>query len=105
MYKKLSFLFSNNYSTVISIHSVIIFWKHDRQNNNTLKDFLDQVLVVLDGATGTMLQSLCMNADDCSEMWILNHKEEYVSMQKEYVSNGWRVIYAPIFTANIERSI
>lgn len=56
--------------------------------------------IYLDGATGSNLQKKGMPTGVCPEQWILEHKEVLISLQKEFVSAGSNIIYAPTFTAN-----
>lgn len=56
--------------------------------------------VYLDGATGSFLQQRGMQAGDCPELWILEHKEVLMELQRAYVEAGSNIIYAPTFTAN-----
>ena len=57
-------------------------------------------ILFLDGATGSNLMKRGMPAGVCPEKWILEHKEIFVGLQKEYVEAGSDIIYAPTFTAN-----
>ncbi len=57
-------------------------------------------IVILDGATGSMLQKAGMNPGVCPEEWILTHKDEMIKLQKSYIEAGSDIIYAPTFTAN-----
>lgn len=57
-------------------------------------------IVILDGATGSMLQKAGMNPGVCPEEWILAHKDEMIKLQKSYIEAGSDIIYAPTFTAN-----
>lgn len=56
--------------------------------------------LVLDGATGTRLQKRGYTGGKCAEQWILEHPEEIIGVQREYVEKGSRVIYTPTFGAN-----
>lgn len=57
-------------------------------------------IVILDGATGSMLQKAGMNPGVCPEEWILTHRDEMIKLQKSYIEAGSDIIYAPTFTAN-----
>ncbi len=57
-------------------------------------------LIFLDGATGSNLIKRGMPAGVCPEKWILENKDIFVELQKEYVEAGSNIIYAPTFTAN-----
>lgn len=56
--------------------------------------------LILDGATGTMLQKAGMPIGVCPEEWILENKEVMVKLQQDYVAAGSDIVYAPTFTAN-----
>lgn len=57
-------------------------------------------LLFLDGATGSNLMKRGMPSGVCPETWILEHKDIFIGLQKEYVEAGSNIIYAPTFTAN-----
>lgn len=59
-----------------------------------------QLPLVLDGATGTMLQRLGMPPGVCSEQWVLQHPDVLQQMQKDYAAAGSDIVYAPTFGAN-----
>ncbi|MBQ7676784.1 MAG: homocysteine S-methyltransferase family protein [Lachnospiraceae bacterium] len=67
-------------------------------------DFFSELLsrgpVILDGATGTNLQKAGLPTGVCPELWIYEHPEAMISLQKAYVKAGSRILYAPTFTAN-----
>lgn len=56
--------------------------------------------VFLDGATGSNLQKKGMAAGVCPERWILENKEALTTLQRDFVSAGSNIVYAPTFTAN-----
>lgn len=64
------------------------------------KQLIKEGPVLLDGATGSNLMTNGMPMGVCPEAWIYEHKEAIVSLQKEYVSAGTKILYAPTFTAN-----
>lgn len=69
----------------------------------TRQDFYELTnnnIVILDGATGSMLQKAGMNPGECPEEWILSHRDEMINLQKSYIEAGSDIIYAPTFTAN-----
>ena len=55
--------------------------------------------LILDGATGSNLQKMGMPRGCSTECWILEHPEALITLQKQYVEAGSRVIYAPTFQA------
>ncbi len=56
--------------------------------------------LILDGATGTALQSLGMPAGACTEQWVLEHPDALRQVQRGYLEAGAQVLYAPTFGAN-----
>lgn len=56
--------------------------------------------VLLDGATGTELQKMGFDTEDCTEKWVLEHTNTIIRIQKGYVEEGSDVIYSPTFGAN-----
>ena len=54
---------------------------------------------LLDGATGSNLMKAGMPRGYCTEQWILENPEALVSLQREYVAAGSRILYAPTFQA------
>ena len=56
--------------------------------------------LILDGATGTMLQAYGMPEGVCPEAWILEHPETILDIQRGYLYAGSQVLYAPTFGAN-----
>ena len=65
------------------------------------RDFvINKGIVLLDGATGSNLMSRGMPGGVCPEEWITEHPDVLTGLQKEYVSAGTDILYAPTFTAN-----
>lgn len=56
--------------------------------------------ILLDGATGTMLQNAGMPIGVCPEEWILENPNVLRKLQQDYVAAGSDIVYAPTFTAN-----
>ena len=56
--------------------------------------------LILDGATGTQLQSHGYTGAESAEEWVLAHPEVLTDIQRSYVDAGSRVLYAPTFSAN-----
>ena len=54
----------------------------------------------LDGATGSNLVKAGMPSGVCPEQWILEHREIMAKLQREYITAGTDILYAPTFTAN-----
>lgn len=55
---------------------------------------------LLDGATGTALIAAGLSRTSCKEMWILEHPEIIIDLQRRYAEAGSQIIYAPTFLAN-----
>lgn len=55
---------------------------------------------LLDGATGTALIAAGLPRTCCKEMWILEHPEIIIDLQRRYAEAGSQIIYAPTFLAN-----
>ena len=64
------------------------------------KQYTENRLIYLDGATGSNLMKQGMGAGTCPEKWILEHPEIFLKLQRAYVEAGSNMIYAPTFTAN-----
>ncbi|MDD3217576.1 MAG: homocysteine S-methyltransferase family protein [Lachnospiraceae bacterium] len=56
--------------------------------------------VLLDGATGSNLTLAGMPKGVCTEMWVLEHADILVELQKQYIAAGSQIVYAPTFAAN-----
>ncbi len=56
--------------------------------------------LLLDGATGTEMLSRGMPSGSCTDLWILEHPDAILKLQRAYVDAGSQVIYAPTFSAN-----
>lgn len=57
-------------------------------------------ILVLDGATGSNLQAKGMPTGICPEQWILEHEEDLIDLQVNYIKAGCQVLYAPTFTCS-----
>lgn len=62
--------------------------------------FVEEGIVILDGATGSLLQKNGMPTGVCPEQWVLEHGDVLVNIQKEYIAAGSNIIYSPTFTGN-----
>ncbi len=69
-------------------------------NQIEFSSLAQQKILFLDGATGSNLIKRGMPAGVCPEQWILEHKDVFIQLQKEYVEVGSNILYAPTFTAN-----
>ena len=59
-----------------------------------------QKLLQLDGATGTELAKRGMPAGVCPELWVLEHPDALIDVQRAYAAAGSDLVYAPTFGAN-----
>lgn len=69
----------------------------------TRQAFLDltaQGVVLLDGATGSNLRAAGMPVGVSPELWVLEHPEVLLDLQRSYVVAGSQIIMAPTFSAN-----
>lgn len=64
------------------------------------KELVESKIVILDGATGSILQKRGMPTGVCPEKWILENREVMIQLQMEYIEAGSDIIYSPTFTAN-----
>lgn len=69
------------------------------------KNILDKLIaanrpLILDGATGTWLQSMGMPSGTSPEKWVLEHPAVLQDLQRAYLENGSSIIYAFTFGAN-----
>lgn len=62
--------------------------------------YVKKGIVILDGATGSVLQKNGMPSGVCPEQWILEHGQLLIDIQKQYIEAGSNIIYAPTFTGN-----
>lgn len=56
--------------------------------------------VLLDGATGSNLRAEGMPVGVSPELWVLEHREVLLDLQRSFVEAGSRIIMAPTFSAN-----
>lgn len=54
---------------------------------------------ILDGATGSNLRKAGMPENCCAEIWVLEHPEPLVALQRAYAEAGSKIVYAPTFQA------
>lgn len=69
----------------------------------TKQEFRERVSkrkLILDGATGSNLQSRGLPAGVCPEAWILENQDIMCTLQREYIQNGTDILYAPTFSGN-----
>ena len=63
--------------------------------------FLKENNVILDGATGTVLQNLGLKAGELPERWNITRPSEMVALHKAYYDAGSNVVSANTFGANL----
>lgn len=63
------------------------------------RELLNQDFVILDGATGSNLQEAGMQSGDCPELWITEHPDIFIDLQKRYIEAGSDALYTPTFTS------
>ena len=56
--------------------------------------------LILDGATGSNLMLAGMPRGVSTELWVLDHPQAIVDLQKAYAAAGSQAVYAPTFMAN-----
>ncbi|MCC8029741.1 MAG: homocysteine S-methyltransferase family protein [Lachnospiraceae bacterium] len=64
------------------------------------RELISERIVCLDGATGSNLQKRGMPAGVCPELWITEHEDILLDLQRSYVGAGSDIIYAPTFSGN-----
>ena len=65
------------------------------------REFLKQNIVILDGSTGTVLQSKGLKAGEKPETWNITHREEIIDLHKSYFDAGSNVVCTNTFGANL----
>ena len=66
-------------------------------NKTQFKEMVSKKILIMDGATGTLLQKRGMPSGVCPEQWVIEHPEVIVDIQKEYIDAGSDVIYTCTF--------
>lgn len=64
------------------------------------KQMVSDGIVILDGATGTLLQQQGMPAGACPEKWVLDNPSSIINIQRQYIESGSDIIYSFTFGAN-----
>ena len=68
--------------------------------NEAFQALLARGPVLLDGATGSNLMRAGMPRGICTEVWVTEHPEPLLALQRDYIAAGSQIIYAPTFCAN-----
>lgn len=66
----------------------------------SIKNYLSNNLIILDGGFGTLLQAKGLKAGEFPERWNVTNKEAIISIHKEYYDVGCNVISTNTFGAN-----
>ena len=64
------------------------------------RELAERGTIFLDGATGSNLRSAGMPVGVSPELWVLEHPEVLLELQRGYVEAGSMVVMAPTFSAN-----
>lgn len=65
-----------------------------------LRQMVEKYPVFLDGATGSNLQKAGMPTGVCPELWIIEHREILIKLQRDFKKAGTNIVYAPTFSGN-----
>lgn len=65
-----------------------------------LRQLVSEHPVFLDGATGSNLQKAGMPTGVCPELWIMEHREILIKLQRDFKKAGTNIVYAPTFSGN-----
>jgi len=69
-------------------------------NLDTIKQWLNEKIIVLDGAMGTELQKRGMPLGVCPELWLVEHPKLLLDIQRGYIEAGARVLYTATLGGN-----
>ncbi|MGE4282420.1 MAG: homocysteine S-methyltransferase family protein [Clostridia bacterium] len=69
-------------------------------NKKEFREYLQNNIMILDGATGTQLQKKGMPKGVCPEYWVLEHPDVIIEVQKEYIHAGSNAVYSCTFGGN-----
>lgn len=67
----------------------------------TLKQYLKENILYLDGGMGTLLQARGLGAGEKPELWNLSHAEEIIAIHRAYFDAGANVVNTNTFGANL----
>lgn len=67
----------------------------------TFREYLKDNLIILDGGTGTVLQSKGLQSGELPERWNITHPDDIVDLHKSYFDAGSNVVNTNTFGANI----
>ena len=66
-----------------------------------ITDYLKENILILDGGTGTLLQSSGLSAGELPERWNITHPEVIRSIHRDYFDAGSNIVCTNTFGANI----
>lgn len=64
------------------------------------RNILNEKILILDGATGTLLQKKGMPLGVCPELWVLDNPDKLIEIQRDYLNAGSNVVYSFTFGGN-----
>lgn len=64
------------------------------------REYLQDKIMILDGAMGTLLQKRGMPLGVCPELWSAEHPERVTGILREYIEAGSQVVYTPTLGGN-----
>ena len=68
-------------------------------NKQEFQKLINKGPLLLDGATGSNLMKAGMPRGTCTEVWVLEHPDALMALQRSYAEAGSQVVYAPTFQA------
>ena len=69
-------------------------------NRKEFQQLAKNRVLLLDGAAGSNFLLAGMPAGVCSELWLIEHPQALLDLQKAYVEAGTQILYAPTFGGN-----
>ena len=72
----------------------------EREIKNEFLELLNQRILVMDGAMGTMLQQYGLKAGECPEMWNVTNRDIVKKIHASYLEAGADIILTNTFGAN-----
>ncbi len=69
-------------------------------NRDQFKEMISKNVLILDGATGTLLQKNGMPSGVCPEQWVIENPGAIIDIQRKYIDAGSDIIYTCTFGGN-----
>ncbi len=69
-------------------------------NKSEFRKYLQENIMILDGATGTELQKRGMPQGVCPEQWVLENPQVIIDIQRAYIKAGSNAVYTCTFGGN-----